>query len=376
MPTEAFIKMGKAKASLVIEQPFLAAIVCGMRMIEDDSLSPPTLATDGNDIWFHPQWVLDHTVKQCMWAAGHETLHCVFKHMLNRGDRDPRKWNMAADYVINQLLESDMPKQRPDGVLFDPDLYKRGGGTTEGVYALLPDPPESPSSGGGEPGPFDQVRDMPGDASVRAEAEAMWKVKVAQAASIAKMAGKLSSDMERLVGEIIDPKVPWADVLRRFCLRQTRTDRSFSRPSRRHLHQGLYMPGVSGVGMGDILVAVDCSGSIGKKELAEFTAEMRGIKEDACPYNMHVIYFAESVSKYDVFGADEELEIIPGRTGGTAFSPIFRYAEKEGIAPDCCVVLTDLYCDDFGKHPDYPVLWVSNGSRTAPWGEVIMMEKR
>lgn len=361
-------RIGKAKASLVIEQPFLATLVCSLPLVVSDQISPPTLQTDGKTIWVHPQWVDNHSDKNLMWALGHEALHCVFKHMLNRGDRDPRKWNIAADYVNNQLLEADMENCRPENVFFDPAIYAKGGGTTEGVYNILPD---DMGGGGGGGGPWDMVQDMGGSPAEIAEASAMWSVAVSQAAAAAKAQGRLSEEMERFVGELLNPKVPWEDVLRRFCMRQTRIDRSFARPSRRHLHRGEYMPGLSGEGMGDILIAVDQSGSVSEDELRRFASEMQSIKDDACPAVMHVLYFASTVMKHDQFSADEELVIAPNGTGGTAFSPIFRYAADNDINPDCCVVLTDLYCSDFGNHPDYPVLWCTTGADAAPWGEVI-----
>lgn len=371
MTSPAKTRMGKAKAALVIEQPFWATLVCSMPLVEDPNLFCRTLATDGKTIWYHPDWVMAHTDVECMWALSHEVGHGMFQHMARRGGRDPRRWNMAGDYCINQLLELDMAKGRPKGVLFDPALYKQGGGTAEGVYELLKSDAGAGGGYGDGDNPFDDLRDAPGDAAQQAEDEAMWKIKVSQAASVAKMAGQLNKELERFVGDLMNPKVPWEDVLKRFCMRQVRSDRSFARPARRHLHQGVYMPGESGVGMGDILIAVDQSGSVSQDELTRFCTEMTAIKEDARPHHMHVLYFAHTVMKHDVFTEDEPVIIAPNGTGGTAFSPIFAYALEHGIDPDCCVVLTDLYASDFGQHPDYPVLWCTTGSLDAPWGEVI-----
>lgn len=357
-------KLDRARASLVIEQPFIAAILCSLPMEIDPTLNPPTLATDGRRIIIHPEWVDNHTTQQVMWALGHETMHCVFKHMLNRGSRNPVKWNIAGDYIINDLLEDNMRGARPPGVYFDPSIVVAGRGTTEGVYNILPDPPEG---GGG----WDMCRDMQGDAADIAEAEAVWSVKVAQAAAVAKAQGRLSKRMEQFVGELLNPKVPWQEVLRRFMMRSVRTDRSFSRPARRYLHQQMFLPGKSGVGMGDILIALDESGSVSPEEVRVFASEVNGIKEDASPSMIHVLHFAGQVDYHETFGPDDELDIRRRTNGGTAFSPIFRYAAEHGIDPDCCVVLTDLCCSDFGPHPDYPVLWVTTGAMSAPWGEII-----
>jgi predicted metal-dependent peptidase len=97
------------------------------------------------------------------------------------------------------------------------------------------------------------------------------------------------------------------------------------------------------------------------------------LKEDGNPTALHVVYFDSEVSHYEYFGRDDEVHIEAHGGGGTAFSPIFKYLDNNGINPVACIVLTDLCCNDFGDMPDYPVLWVSNHSDKAPWGEVVKM---
>ena len=43
--------------------------------------------------------------------------------------------------------------------------------------------------------------------------------------------------------------------------------------------------------------------------------------------------------------------------------------EENGIEPKCLVYLTDLCCSSFPPAPDYPVLWVTDSRKTAPFGE-------
>jgi hypothetical protein len=40
-------RISRAKASLVIENPFIASIVCSMPFTVDDTIWPPTLQTNG-----------------------------------------------------------------------------------------------------------------------------------------------------------------------------------------------------------------------------------------------------------------------------------------------------------------------------------------
>lgn len=364
-------KVSRAKAMLILEQPFIAAIICGMKLVEDRNLPFKTLATDGKYVWYDPDFVDGLSLASVMWCLAHETMHNVFAHAFRREGRNPRLWNIAGDYVINQLLEVDMPRMRPDNVLFDKDIYERGNRTTEGIYALLLEDAEK--NGGGGPDQWDEVLDHGGTAAEQAEAAAVWKVTIAQAASAAKARGKLSADMERLVGAILQPAVCWEDQLRQFCMKRIKSSYSYARPARRHLHAGLYMPGKDGNGMGEIMVAIDVSGSVDDKTLTRFNTELQAIVEDAHPDRVHVIYFHHMVERHDTFEFGEEVTLARTGSGGTAFSPIFEFAEREGINPACCVVLTDLLCSDFGPAPDYAVMWASTHSMTAPWGEVIDM---
>lgn len=373
MSTAIQEKLSKAKANLILDHPFFASIICAAPMIEDANLNPPTMATNGKWIKFHPQFVQDCTVRELIFVLCHEVGHCMFGHMFRRGQRDPLKWNIAGDYIINDMLVGDNVGDMPKGALHDSNLVAAGHGTTDGVYDLLPDNQGS-GPGGGLPDQFDTCEDAGGDAAQQAQAEAEMKVTIAQAAQAAKMCDKLGARLKRLVDLALKPKVSWKDVLRRFVSARAKVEYSYARPKRRFLAEDLYLPSLGGQAMGDLVVAVDCSGSIGQQELAEFAAEMRAIKEDCLPANLHVIYFHHEVARVDSFSQDEELEVRPAGSGGTAFSPIFAEIDNRDLDPVACVVLTDLECNDFGPAPYYPTLWVSTSRDQAPWGEIVMMK--
>ena len=185
--------------------------------------------------------------------------------------------------------------------------------------------------------------------------------------------GKLSAGLERFVGELMKPRVNWKDVMQRFLVKQRTDTRTWARPNRRFLSQGMYLPSVSGEALGELCFAIDTSGSIGEDELNQFASEIIKVYQDLSPKKIHVIYFDSVVCHYDCFEDDEPV-IKPHGGGGTAFSPIFRFMQDKDIDPVACVVLTDLCCDDFGDEPAYPVLWVSNTKGDAPWGEIVYME--
>lgn len=377
-------KIAKARAALIIDQPFFASILLPMPISEDESI--PTMATDGESIRFNPKWTESLTLAEVTFVLAHETLHCVFDHMGRRDSRSPNRWNQAADYVINEILTGERIGSMPHGGLLNPSLTAKGGNTAEGVYKLLPESNEKKGAGS-KGGALDHVHDAgsdqgtkPTDAATLAEKSSALKVRVIQAKNAAKMQGKLSAGMERLVDEMVKPRVDWREVLRRFISERAKVEASFSRPKRRFLAEDLYLPSLSGQKMGKLVVAVDCSGSVDKELLSKFSAELNAIREDTHPASIDVVYFDSVVCKTETISAEEDINLTPVGGGGTAFSPVIKHVNEMEEEPCAVVFLTDLCCTDFGNRPAYPVLWcvlegLSDHYKNVPYGEVVEVEK-
>lgn len=361
------IRLAKAKTALILEHPFIGTVALGMPFLL--SREVPTAATNGKRVLFNPDFCNELTDEELKFLVAHECLHPMLEHNYRRQERQHRRWNNAADYVINKLLIDDSIGRMPKRGLHDPNIYTAGGGTSDGIYNILP---EQDESDGGEPG-LDNCEDAEGSPAEQAQEQAEWKVKVAQAAQAAKMMGKLSANMERLVDEVLRPKVDWRDVLQRFLVKARTDQRSFSRFNRRFIAQGMYLPSVSGEQMGEIVFAVDCSGSIDQHTIAQFAAEINNVKDDLMPARIHVMYFDSEVSHVESYEQHDDLDIKPHGGGGTDFAPVFAEIIEHGLTPVAIVFLTDLCCSSFGDQPDAPVLWVSTDESTAPFGEVVVM---
>lgn len=356
-------KLSKAKTSLILEHPFVGTIALGMPFEFDDSI--PTAATNGKRIKFNPEFVNSLTDEEVKFLVAHECFHPMLEHNFRRGGRQPRRWNQAADYVINKLLTDEKIGRMPKHGLLDANIYNAGHGTSEGIYNILPEDHEKD--------PLDNCEDGDGSPAEQQQSQAEWKVKVAQAAQAAKMMGKMSANMQRLVDEVLQPKVDWRETLQRFLVKARTDQRSFSRFNRRFIAQGMYLPSVSGEAMGEVCFAVDCSGSIDQKTINQFSAEITRVKEDLVPTRIHVYYFDSRVSHAESYGPDDELDIKPHGGGGTDFAPVFTRIIEDGINPVAIVFLTDLVCRSFGEQPDAPVLWVTTHAEKAPFGEVVRM---
>ena len=354
-----------------MDQPFFASLLLGMPVVE--SKETKTIGTDGEQIVYNPEYINTLTLGETVFVLAHEVMHCVFQHMYRRGQRNEGRWNIAGDYIVNDMLVNERVGIMPKGALHDSNMVKNGKNTTEGVYDLIPDS-ENNKEPGDEKGPLDKVTDGGKDPSEIATKEAEMKVKVIQAANAAKMQGKLSAGLARMTKELVKPVADWKYILRRFVTEKAKTDLSYAKPKRRFLAEDIYLPSLNGESLGSIVIAVDCSGSINDHMLNMFSNEIKGIIQDTSPQMVHVVYFDSEVLRQDTFAKDEEFKIEAVGGGGTAFSPIFNYIDEKQLDCVACIVLTDLCCSDFGDAPCYPVLWAATENGNAPFGEITFIK--
>ena len=215
MSTTAAEKMTKARANLVMLHPFFGTLALRQRIIPAPGLK--TMMTNGYNIWYDPAWVDKLSLSQVTGVIAHEVMHTACNHSSRMGDRDPEKWNVAGDYVINDILLNnnfDLPPCR----LHDPQYANM---SAEEVYSKLPPRPPGKGKGNPDPGGCGGVYPAPTkpgqtQAEANNELETEIKMAIAQAAHAARQRGDFSADLERLVGDILQPVIPWKQVLRRF----------------------------------------------------------------------------------------------------------------------------------------------------------------
>lgn len=381
--------LSHARARLVLgrdaQSVFLATLA--LRLRAEASWDIDTAATDGRRLLVNPDWFCALPPAERIGVVAHEVLHPAMQHHARRGQRDPRRWNVAADAAINPLLREagySLPASGlfpGEGPLRDlpPNL------SAEEYYAMLDEDAETGAGGDGDssgrssdPGGCGQVLDAAADQAGQAAAESEWQVAVAQARQAAKERGKLPAGLARLVDEVLEPKVDWRSVLREFLSRSlaARDDYSWSVPNRRFVAQGIYLPSLRSESMGEVVLAVDTSGSIDQAMLAEFAAEAAGILE-CRPCQAHVVFCDAAVQRVDQWSPSDgplTLSDAPGG-GGTSHVPVWDWLRESGVDAACVVCLTDGYTD-WGADPGMPVLWALTSEAAPPFGQAIRLEAR
>lgn len=358
----------KARTQLLLSQPFFGALALRLKVRKNEEID--TLRVDGKTMEYNPEFVASLPMNILISAVAHEVCHCMFLHHLRRNHRDPEKWNIAGDFVINNLLKAS-GFTLGEGWLQSDEI---GDSSTDHVYTLLPDMPGVSINPSTAPGEVVDGVDPSNEAEIRSE-EAEWKVAISQSANAAKMMGKLPANLQRLVGDLVDSKVCWKSVLREFVKATSADDYTWSRPNRRFIGQGMYFPSLYNESIGEIVVAVDTSGSVTADELNQFASEITAIMEDVSPSLVHVVYCDTQVAHTETFTKEDlPLQLSAKGGGGTDFRPPFEWVEEQGIDPACFIYLTDMYCNSFPEPPSYPTLWVSTSNRNeAPFGQVVEM---
>lgn len=358
-----------ARTSLLLDHFFFGRLALYLKLVEEPAI--PTLAVDGKHIFYNPDFVLTLPHNLVMSAIVHEIGHCMFDHIVRRGGRDPKLWNHAGDYVINDVIK-DAGFDLGPGWLWNAK-YKDM--SAEHIYDLLKQ--EQDKNGGGEGPPGEalcEIRDASQSQAEMQETHMEWKIAISQAMDGAKKHGAVPKGMERFIEDVSQPKVNWREVLQRFINQVCKDDYVWSRPNRRYLAHGLYMPSLYSERMGEIAVVIDTSGSIDQPTLNAFGAEIQAIVASSRPTKTRVIYCDAAVNHVDEFTPDDSLEFKMHGGGGTDFRPPFKLIEDGEDRPVALVYLTDMYGTFPAAPPDFPVLWCATSDVVGPFGDTLKIE--
>jgi predicted metal-dependent peptidase len=351
-------------------------------------------------------WAAREGVDAIAGVLAHEVLHVALAHHDRRGDRDPRRWNIAADLYINGLLEEAGWKLPSCGV-FPRSFGLAVGLTADEYYDLLPEdaqPTGGPAGGqcgsgaGGEPidgepidgaGGADMV-DADGDRIPGLTPQEIEAVGEQLARDIAeqgaKDAGSVPASLARWAGDRLAPSVvDWRSKLRRAVGqtldREGRGRRAYTRPHRRQgtigFGQGVPLLPVQRTTRPRVWIAIDTSGSMSCGDIARAVAECVAVVEQrAADVSLLACDAAVRGSVRRVRSASDVGDAIVGG-GGTDFVPIFEEVARAEPRdrPSVLVVATD----GWGPAPLSPprgllVIWLLIGAGAkAPvaWGEQI-----
>ena len=368
MQEEVHERIVTARVGLLLRHPFFGNMATRLKITPADEFIP-TAAVDGRNLYYNTQFFNAMNNKEIEFVVAHEILHMVFDHLGRREERNPRLYNIAADYIVNNLLVRDRIGDKPSIVdcfqdfkyegwqseaVYD-DLFKEaeknGQEYVESLGEMLDehidwDKENEEREGKGLPKyskeEMDQIKDEIKESMLQS----------AQSAGV----GNTPAGIQRLIKEMTEPKMNWRELLRMQIQSTIKNDYTFSRPNRKAWHTGAILPGMNFMDTIDICISFDMSGSIGNAQGKDFLGEVHGIMEEYKDYNIKIWCFDTEVYNEDDFSSDDGREITDYELkggGGTDFDINWRYMKDHDIQPKKFIMFTDGYAWDSWGDPEW-----------------------
>lgn len=371
----------------------------GVMLMGESSIEEnvPTAYTDGKNKRYGRQFFESLTLPEQSALVLHENGHVFLQHIPRHRDlvkENARLANVAMDYVINDIIV-EISKKAPDlvklpkGGLYDPKYHDW---SVREVYNDLKQEMDKRKKNGGSGNgggknpehlkPLDEHDDKPTQEATPEELRELADEINEAIQQGAMLAGKFGAKIPRVIKDLMEPKVSWRDELREFVTSTTkgREEYTWRKLNRRRMVDDIYLPTLESEKVGEIVVAIDTSGSIGGRQLDEFAAELVSICDGVSPDKVRVLWWDTEVHGEQIFTDNYDglaHMLKPQGGGGTTVSCVSEFINKEGITADCVIVFTDGHVeDDIKWQVSSPTLWLVTQARDfkAPSGRIVKME--
>ena len=402
-------KFAKAFHNLSNIRPFYCAIYESMQRVESNGVS--TMGVTCKKMIYNKKFVESLEFEELMFVDLHEIAHVALMHVSRRKNRDPELWNIACDLYANRLLaeEFDIIPGETDSnglIKFLPDALYCGTIDLENDYveriyedlyqqaqkngynnSKLQDIQDGKSfhfeyqgTGGSDSscskssqsygyGKSDRLTrhqpkfemdlkpgtyslDISDDGSDQLGKENDNRKILQDARTRYEMSGRSAGNGAGLlkfkVDEILKSHLDWRKLLRKYCIRATRSDTSFARPDKRMYYQRAIYPGQALDGMAElkgVKVCFDSSGSISDTDIAYFYGQVKDILKEF-KLKAELIYWDTDIASCGDFSDFAEMKRVEacGR-GGTNPTCLFEYFDSKRckVKPVVTLVFTDGY---------------------------------
>jgi predicted metal-dependent peptidase len=382
-------RFNEARVWLNTRVPFLGYMTLKLKArvaTEADGVPTAGVAPDGTLV-LNEKFMETLDDAEFRFVMCHEVLHPALGFWARQKSRDSLGFNIAHDFAINLIIDA-FAKQHPNHIrmpkvgLID---SKYEGMSAEEIYDALPKQKQPGGMGGDCRGDLAESSDGQaagrGDQSSQTKLDKDWKIHTEAARQVHETAlgkGSLPAGVQKILDELLDPKVHWSTVLSQWLGENAgKQDFTYQRPSRRSESVGEILPGILRSDLPDVTILWDTSGSMSGQEVA-ILSEVADIVDElgltirliVCDCTIHA----------DVDRIDNVEALIPHVKGGggSSFTPAFDRLAEEGNT-SVVVAFTDGYIDVPALQPDSlkGVLWVitDRGQRPASWGRAIQLDK-
>jgi len=354
---------------LLMKEPFYAHFLSGIIRVVTDEIPTAAVGFKSGKIalYVNENFFLKElkSFNERVAVIKHETLHILFKHLFRMQSKsyDNKLFNIAADLVVNQLIE---PWRLPESAItlstflalnLPPDnsvewYYKKlkqqssDDNTKKAISQVSEEISHSDHSKWGE---------NKGASSNIIETELDRMIIQAKDRTPLKDYGSIPLGIKKMINVIIEkrkPQIDWKRALRLFSTssRKTRVYYTMKRISKRYGTR----PGIKIKRYQRLAVAIDTSGSIKEDDFVIFFSEIHSIWKQGAEIEV-IECDAEVQRKYSYMG---KLPKFISGGGGTLFDPVFSYLKSNRFEKyDGCIYLTDGYAPEARIKPPCSLFW-------------------
>ncbi len=355
------------------------------------------------NLLINPDFFAGLTLDERIAVLVHECQHVILQHIHRKGERDHKLFNIACDIAINQMIENI-----PEGGMFPATFDFPLNQTAEEYYRLLieeqkeqekekadsddsegdseGDSEDSEGSGDWTPssGHPDLTKQDTCDALDSFDSHDFWGESSEEDVDLAKnmMEKIVQESMEKSIGnlpqninDVLDllktkPKLSWKKILKRYVSsKKGKKTQTIKRRSRRLPNR----PDVKGLitkyDTPLVVVGVDISGSMSDDEIQNALVEIQSIC-DLSNSDLKLVQIDTEIKGLETFDKKAKNFTRKG-CGGTDMSAMARFLTDNKIKYDVLVMLSDMYIEDVGTHPDWrlkkPTIWLNTSGTDVSW---------
>ena len=379
------------KAHVALMKHPETALYSGVILMGENSVieEKTTAYTDGRNKRYSREFISKLTDQELRGLVMHENLHVAFKHIprfKKEFKAEPMLVNASADYVVNDIIMNLKDKSfcsLPSGGLYDAKYHNW---SVREIYNDLKKQQEEDKKSGKSITKYDTLDEHDFESAEGMSDEDVKELEGKIDRALREggiLAGRMGSKLPRSIEDLLTPKINWRDVLKEFVSSAMRgaDEYTWRRFNKRLMVNDLYMPSLENETVGELVVAIDTSGSIGSAEITEFASELVSICDVVTPSQVRVLWWDTEVHGEQIFMPSNYANIKellkPQGGGGTEVSCVSRYINEKKIQAEATIVFTDGYLEsDIQWNIQSPTLWLVTQARDfiPPMGKVIRKE--
>lgn len=360
----------KLRVNFLFNHPFLSVLALSIPTTFEQNTNS-AFQTNGAKITIDLEKLEKYSDEHITFLYAHTLLHIVLKHPYRQKTRDMYIWNQACDLVINNILDTfENVGNKPNDEILDLDLKDK---CVEEVYEILykkeeeeqnqnsnsdeeqdsetkvaPDPDGDKNAYIYDNSKLD-LEEVPDEKTSQGDQEKLDGI-IIQALTIAKKTSHKYGGLQIEIDTLIRPDINLQDVLKEYLISSLfEKQTTFSRPNKRYIHTGLYLPGTKKSDeLIEVYIALDSSSSVSLEEYKKFLGIIQDVCEGFYEYKVTILPFDrfvknEHIISFDSFNPLKEKDLyIPKSDGGTNFDEVLRYLKTTDIrSENLLMVLSD-----------------------------------